>query len=288
MANHGRVTILVAISMAGLLLAGYFILKIEDHEAQTSLKIHRYFPDTDLEVAVYESAGSQPGPTLLIFGGIHGDEAAGYLAADRYVNLKVRKGRLITVPRLNRPAIAKGTRHGLGGDMNRLFHLTPGSKLVPDAKVVNLAQSLIRQADYVLNLHQADGFYSPVWVSSKRNPRKWGQSNIIDAPFFDLPNGEKLELSRFANAIVSKVNSQISDPKYHFHVNNTNTADRNSLHKEQRGSLTYYALYKEHKVALGVDVTRDCSLTQAIAFLSLVINAVIDEIGIQVDNLPSG
>ena len=47
---------------------------------------------------------------------------------------------------------------------------------------------------------------------------------VIDAPIFDLPNGDKLELASFAKKIASSSNSKIKDKKYHFQVNNTNTA----------------------------------------------------------------
>jgi len=159
-------------------------------------------------VTVYFLRGREEGPTLLIFGGIHGDEKGGYLAADRYTNLNVRKGTLVVVPRLNLPAIREERREGIDGDMNRLFHLSDDSQTLQDSKVVNLAKSLIKDADYILNLHQADGFYSPQWVSHKRNPSKWGQCNVIDAPTFDQPNGQRLELEVFAKAVAARANKR--------------------------------------------------------------------------------
>ncbi|MGZ3597608.1 MAG: M99 family carboxypeptidase catalytic domain-containing protein [Syntrophales bacterium] len=197
-------------------------------------------------MAVYVISGEEKGPTLLIIAGIHGDESGGYLTAERYADVKVKKGTLIIVPRLNLPAVVKGKRQGLSGDMNRLFHLPEDTYTTPDTKVVNLAKSLIKRADYVLNLHQGEGFYSPKWISHKRNPFRWGQCNVIDAPIFDLPNGDKLELASFAKKIASSSNSKINDQKYHFQVNNTNTAS---------------------------------TVPQAIGFLTIAINSVIGEVG---------
>ncbi|MCX7635679.1 MAG: hypothetical protein N2Z74_08050, partial [Syntrophales bacterium] len=145
----------------------------------------------------------------------------------------------------------------------------------------------IRKADYVLNLHQGSGFYNPKWISKKRNPLRWGQSNIIDAPTFDLPNGEKLELARFAGRIAAISNKKIADKQYHFHVNNTNTAGSGSRHKDQRRSLTYYALYKAHKMALAIEATKNCSLAQAVSFITIALNAVIGEVGLKVEGLPT-
>lgn len=70
-------------------------------------------------------------------------------------------------------------------------------------------------------------------------------------------------------------------------MNNTDTSDRKSRHREQQGSLTYYALTKQHKIALGMEATKNCSLPEAIGFLTIAINAAIAEAGIQADTLPA-
>jgi hypothetical protein len=129
--------------------------------------------------------------------------------------------------------------------------------------------------------------YSPTWISPKRNPYRWGQCNVIDGLIFDLPNGDKLELANFARKIASRSNSRIENKKFHFQVNNTNTASSKSLHKEQRRSLTYYALYQQHKPALAFEATQNCSLPQAISFLTIAVNSTIEEVGMQAENPPS-
>jgi len=274
------------------LLAGVFLLLVFTVAAsaappeQSSRKVQKFFSGTNQEVIVYTIHGENPGPTLLIFAGIHGDERACPLVAVKYSHIKLKTGNLIIVPRLNATALQKKKRYGLGGDMNRLFNQPENSKN-PDMKVVNLAKSLIEKADYVVNMHQGDGFYSPIWVDSKRNPTRWGQCNVIDAPNFDLPNGEKLELEKFAERVAKKTNAKIKDVKFHFQVNNTNTESENTIHKVQRRSLTYYAVTKEHKVAIALEATKNCTSAQATSFLMTAINAVIEEIGIIPEEFPS-
>jgi len=253
----------------------------------SQVQVERFFEGTKQEVTVYTIKGKQKGPILVMFAGIHGDELSCPVVAERYTTVSLTKGTLIIVPRLNLHAITLKRRNGLGGDMNRLFHLPEHTHNNPDIKVVNLAKELIKKADYVLNLHQGSGFYSPVWISDKRNPRRWGQCNVIDAPSFDLPNGDKLELENFAVKVALKINRTIEDKNYYFLVNNTNTMSQNSLHKEQRKSLTYYALTKEHKIALGIEVTKNCSYNQALFFLTTAINAAIQEAGIVAEKLPT-
>jgi hypothetical protein len=290
MANHWRIYVLILTLFVSVFFVSESLIirqNVSSKPSESHAQVQRYFGNTNQEVVVHLITGEEKGPALLIFAGIHGDEAGGYLTAERYANVKIKKGTLIVVPRLNLPAVVQGQRQGLSGDMNRLFHLPENSNSSPDSKVVDLAKSLIKNADYVLNLHQADGFYSPRWISPKRNPSKWGQCNVIDAPIFDLPNGDKLELANFAKGIASISNTKIRDKKFHFQVNNTNTASDKSLHKDQRRSLTYYALYKQHKPALGLESTKSCTLPQAVSFLTIVINSVIEEVGIQAEKLPA-
>ena len=54
------------------------------------------------DTAVYVLEGRQPGGTVLVLGGTHGDEPAGYIAAVVLVErARVERGRLIVVPRAN-------------------------------------------------------------------------------------------------------------------------------------------------------------------------------------------
>jgi len=251
-------------------------------------QIQKHFEGTNQEFSVYRLSGREKGPALLIIAGIHGDESGGYLTAERYLNLKLKKGTLIMVPRLNRPAIIAKKRFGLAGDMNRKFGQAEArNQNDPDLKVVNVVKQLIGQADYILNLHQGSGFYSPHWINSARNPLCWGQSNVIDMLVFDLPNGEKIEMEKIAENIARQANLDIRSASYYFKINNTNTASPDSLHKEQRKSLTYYALTDQHKVALGLEATKNCALPRAICFLTVAINAVMNEIGVIPEEFPS-
>jgi len=263
-----------------------FLLSVKGGEAQETKTVQKYFSGTNQEVTVYTIKGELPGSTVLIFAGIHGDERACPVVAAKYSNIRLKKGNVIIVPRLNAVANQRKKRNGLGGDMNRLFD-QPENSQNPDIKVVNLAKELIKKADYVVNMHQGDGFYSPTWVDSRRNPSRWGQSNVIDAPYFDLPNGDKLELEKFAHNVVQRSNAKIADKRYHFQVNNTNTGSEDTRHKVQRKSLTYYAVTKEHKHAIAIEVTKNCSAAQAANFLVIALNAVIEETGVIADKLPS-
>jgi hypothetical protein len=290
MANRRRIETVVFFTLltAILSLSIPAPLSAEETAAFSDYRQKTYFPKTSQALKVHFISGQEKGPTLLVFGGIHGDEEAGYLTAERFVQARIKNGNLIVVPRLNTVAIKKRQRQGLGGDMNRLFDLPDKTRhRNPDTKVVDLAKSLIQEADYVINLHQAYDFYAPKWISRERNPSKWGQSNVIDTPTFHLHNGDKIEPGRFAQMVAQRSNERIYSKSYKFLVNNTNTGGPKTRHKEQKGSMTYYALTKQHKIALAVEATKNCSLPEAVAFLTIAVNSALEEAGIQSDTLPA-
>jgi len=285
-----------SVVLASLAVAALFLVFRITHYSKESAESTKpppyaqqtYFAQTNQELTVHFLSGREKGPTLLIFGGIHGDEKAGYLAADRFIGVRLEKGQMILVPRLNAVAIKRNTRQGLGGDMNRLFDLSEeGRHSNPDAKVVDLAKELIQKADYVINLHQAYDFYAPRWISRYRNPSRWGQCNVIDTPAYQLHNGEIIEPGSFAERVAKRSNERIRKPDFRFQVNNTNTGGIQSVHKEQRGSLTYHALTEHHKIAMAFEATKNCSLTEAIHYLTVAINSALTEIGIVAESLPS-
>ena len=65
----------------------------------------------------------KPGPTALILGGVHGSEPAGALAAAQVCTFQPMTGKIVAVPRVNRPGLAAKLRYvpDGGGDMNRVY-----------------------------------------------------------------------------------------------------------------------------------------------------------------------
>ena len=75
-----------------------------------------------LQFSLHKLESDNPGPTMLVIGGIQGDEPGGFTAASMLVtNYKVTNGNLWVVPNLNFESIIKRSR-GVHGDMNRKFN----------------------------------------------------------------------------------------------------------------------------------------------------------------------
>ncbi len=184
--------------------------------AETSRRV--YFKGSDAELDVYFIKGSTPGPTVLLLGGIQGDEPGGYLAADLYADIALKKGNMIVVPRANFVSIVSNQR-GHVGDMNRKFagRLNPSDR---DTAVVGMIKELMQQSDFFLNLHDGSGYYSPAWESSLRNPMRFGQSIIADMEALTLPGGTVLDMGGIVRRVLDRVNSQITNPEHMFQFNN--------------------------------------------------------------------
>ena len=56
---------------------------------------------TAFETPWFDHRGEEEGPTILITGGMHGNEPAGVAAADAIASWTVRRGRLVVAPRMN-------------------------------------------------------------------------------------------------------------------------------------------------------------------------------------------
>ncbi|MFH1058349.1 MAG: M14/M99 family metallopeptidase [Pseudomonadota bacterium] len=241
-----------------------------------------YFADTPSELNVYRVFGAKDGKTLMLIGGIQGDEPGGFLSADLYADIALQQGNLIVVPRANFYSIMLNNR-GPDGDMNRQF----GEPVTADRhkQIVAVLKDLMAESDLLLNLHDGSGFFRPRWESSQANPRRYGQSVIADTDRYHLPDGRVLELEQMAQRVLAKVNQAIDDQRYRILFNNHRTADKDSPNKEQRLSATFYALTRLKIPSFGVETSKSLpSEAMKIRHHNLVINAFMDELGIVPEN----
>jgi hypothetical protein len=132
---------------------------------------------TEHETTVHYYGSGVDGPTTMVFGGVHGDETAGYRAAADIAEWTVESGQLIVVPRANADAIERDVRPW-ANDLNRQFPPNGG------ACETELARTLWKlvehyDPDWVFDLHSSRGIYGsgdggvgqamfPTWSSPAR------------------------------------------------------------------------------------------------------------------------
>lgn len=264
--------------IAGL-LAALALLVICPTTAQARRDHSVYFQDTQHELNVYKIYGRKEGPTMMIIGGIQGDEPGGFLSADLYTDFALKQGNLIVVPRANFYSILLYTR-APNGDMNRKFG--DKTKRDPDYKIVEILKKLMAESDILLNLHDGWGYYRPTYVSKMANPKRYGQSIIADCAVYVSPEtGEKINLKEMAEKAIKNINEQIDNPKYHFHFMNTRTAEKASPYKEQRKSATYYAMTRLGIPAFGVETSKNLpTIEMKVHQHNLAINAFMEMFGL--------
>ena len=259
------------------LVVAFFLLP---HTLWSETHVVTHFENTDQELTVYFINGKEPGLTIMIIGGIQGDEPGGYLAADLYADLLLKRGNLIVVPRANFYSIKKN-RRGVFGDMNRKFSSDSTITDDYDYRIVDILKNLMSQSDVLLNLHEGSGFYYPEYISEMKNPLRYGQSIIVDTPQYVCPDSHVINLEEPAKRVIEEMNRNIINPDHHFRFNNHDTFSENSSHLEQRGSATFNALTLFSIPAYGIETSKSIgSIETKVQYETIAINAFMQEYGI--------
>ena len=146
-----------------------------------------------------------PGPTVLVTGGIHGNEPAGARAARQIADWTVARGRLVVVPRCNEPALEAGTRRipglkGDPGDLNRHFPRR-GEEASPTSEQGDRLWAFVleQEPDVLLDLHEGYGV--------RAAGSKSVGSSVLTA---------RQEDQRHQEVMLEAVNCEITDPAWRF------------------------------------------------------------------------
>ncbi|WP_461209821.1 M99 family carboxypeptidase catalytic domain-containing protein [Desulfocurvus sp. DL9XJH121] len=209
------------------------------------------FEGTQYPLAVHFLRGEEPGPTVMVQGGIQGDEVSGYLTAQLLTRAEVLRGNLIVIPRANVPTVLAKKRQ-INVDLNRRFDKDYSSFY--EDRLARAIRFLLERSNAFVHLHEGSGFYNPTYVDGLRNPRRYGQSIIIDTPVY----ANRINLAEVATSVLAKLNHSIV-PAYQFQLFNTDTFASGTAHPEQRKSLTYHALSCAGIPALAIEVSKNIS-----------------------------
>lgn len=215
------------------------------------------------------------GPTLLVIGGIQGDEPGGFTAASLLVtHYKITSGQVWIVPNLNFESIIKRSR-GVYGDMNRKFSKLKAND--PEFKTIQKIKQIITSpnVDLILNLHDGSGFYNERYIDAQHNPGRWGQSLIIDQAKVGV--GQYSQLEELGKQVVSSVNQQIDNSLHQYRLKNTHTALGD---KEMEKTLTYFAI-NHSKPAFGVEASKNFLTHRRAYYHLLVLEAFMSKVGIK-------
>ena len=231
---------------------------------------------SDLDFTAFRKRGaSEPGPApgVLIFGGIQGDEPGGFSAASLLVtHYDITRGTIIIAPNLNFSSIVDRSR-GSCGDMNRKF--AELSAHDPQYTQVQRVQALIQRPEVglILNLHDGSGFYRTEHQTDLRNPRRWGQSVIIDKA--TGPNG--IDLTAMATTTAAGVNNALLRPDHRIGVRNTRTDEGNL---EMAKTLTWFAV-RNGKTAFGLEASKELNVAERAYYHLRMVEGFLTQAGVE-------
>ena len=136
--------------------------------------------------------GAQPGPTLVVFAGVHGDEYEGVEAIPRIaeqVNPSQLNGTLLMVPVCNMAAYATATRNSPIDGLN-LARVFPGSETGTLTQQIAywLTRKFISAADFFIDLHSAGVVGDiPTLAGYLHSDEDVGQRSLAAARVFGAP-----------------------------------------------------------------------------------------------------
>lgn len=188
------------------------------------IPVDRLPTGTLIEIPIYVFNGKKPGPTILLQGGLHGDEVNGIEIIRRMLinkTYKIYKGCVIVIPLLNVFGFLNLSRDMHGKDVNRSF---PGSKngSLAGRMAYYLMRDLVKGVDFGIDFHTGGEqrfnypqirftpsdergkalaliFKAPITFGSKLIPKSFrNECNKYNIPIIVYEGGESLRLSEFA------------------------------------------------------------------------------------------
>ncbi len=160
--------------------------------------------NTNWSTPWYRIDSGTKGPTVLIIGGVHGNEPAGFRAANQIRNWPITSGKIVVMPKLNRLGLSANMRwipefrnNKEMRDLNRVFPRNDNPD--PQTELANSVWDFVKsqQPDWVFDLHEGFDFHQ---INSKS----------VGSSVISFPSN-----SAFAAALVTSVNNQV-DSKKHF------------------------------------------------------------------------
>lgn len=231
----------------------------------------------ELDFSVGENGKSlDDNNTVLIFGGIQGDEPGGFHAASLLLSdYNITRGKIIVAPNLAFDSIIKRSR-GVNGDLNRKFaNISPKD---PDFKTIERIKELILRPEVgmVINLHDGWGFYRPTYEDPLKNPKRWGNSSVIDTS--EINASKYNDLENIANQTIDSVNASLTDPKHEYHLKNTKTEELKDT--EMLKALTYFVI-SNHKAAFANESSKNLPVHLRVYYHLLAVENYLKTAGIE-------
>jgi predicted deacylase len=216
---------------------------------------HTIMAGTPYETTYHVLRGAEPGPTIAVFGGLHGNEPAGYLAARKVAGWTVVRGTLVVLPDAHAEAIRRGVR-GYPANFNAMF---PGVADGDDMEQLAFQVFQILRdhpADVLLTLHESMGMHVD-------DPSRYGQTFCYDFA----------ELDPLFDRVRSRINADI-DPERNQFVR---------FLKAFETCPTYQAYLELGCPGVSIETSRTLELDDRVRYQLWAVLGFLDEFGVVVE-----
>jgi hypothetical protein len=252
-----RRTFLTAAGCAGLLGLGVTATSGQS-ETTASRDSFTIRSGTDQETTVFVTSAEESGPTVMVVGGVHGNENGGYEAAGDVAEWDIERGTLVTIPKANAAAVEEDARVASGSvDLNRQF-LTGED---PETELAHAIWDVVERYEpaAVIDLHESVGIYDGDMVGGVGQTifSSWDEKGTDDA-----------------NAAVDYVNENyVSRDGYEFTVDPFSSSSN-----EPTGLLTHKAARDTDAVAFLVEATsKDTPLEKRVQWHTEIVQQLVEE-----------
>ena len=221
----------------------------------TARSSHTIMAGTPYETSYHVLRGTEPGPTVAIFGGLHGNEPAGYLAARKVADWTVVRGTLVVLPDAHAEAIRRGVR-GYPANFNAMF---PGVEDGDDMEQLSFQVFQILQdhpADVLLTLHESLGMHVD-------DPNRYGQTFCYDFA----------ELDPLFDRVRARTNADIDSERNHFV----------RFLKAFETCPTYQAYLLLGCPGVSIETSRTLDLDERVRYQLWAVLGFLDEFGVVVE-----
>ncbi|MBU2511315.1 succinylglutamate desuccinylase/aspartoacylase family protein [bacterium] len=205
----------------------------------------------------YVREGKTEGPTVLILGGTHGHEMAGWIAAQRLLEYRIDVGKVYLIPRINYRAVTERHRFIPGEkDLNRCYPGDPTGETTDRLAFDVFEFVKNKKIQILLDLHESFRFHLEGGL---------GQTLII------YPNDETAWI---AMAISESINEGISEPLEKIVI----------LQGPKQGSTAWASGKFLGIQGYTVETAIPLPLEKRIEYQILMVRSILIENGIQLDH----
>ncbi|EOF4572556.1 M99 family carboxypeptidase catalytic domain-containing protein, partial [Campylobacter coli] len=135
---------------------------------------------------------------------------------------------------------------------------------------------LLPEVSMVINLHDGWGFYKPTYIDAMQNPKRWGNSSVIDTN--EINASKYPDLESIATQTVNSVNASLVDPKHAYHLKNTKTQELGDA--EMLKALTYFVI-SNRKAAFANEASKNLPVNLRAYYHLLAIENYLKTAGIE-------